>query len=60
VHSHTPKQQQSLTLDAGSTPDQLIAEFVRKKVFATNEQNEAMIIASMTAYCPQYLPQLHS
>jgi hypothetical protein len=49
-----------LTLDAGSTPDELIAEFVRKKVFATNEQNEAMIFAAVTAYCPQYVPQLHS
>jgi hypothetical protein len=33
----------------------LIAAFTAKKVFATAEQNEAMIVASMTAYCPQYL-----
>jgi hypothetical protein len=47
-------------LDEGATPDQLVAAFVARKVFATKEQDEAMIIASMTAYCPQYLPQLHS
>lgn len=40
--------------------DQPIAAFVAKKVFATKQQDEAMIIASMTADCPQYLPQLHS
>jgi hypothetical protein len=34
--------------------------FVAKKVFATKQQDEAMIVASMTAYCPQYLPQLHA
>jgi Protein of unknown function (DUF732) len=43
-------------LDEGATPDQLIAAFITKKVFATKQQNETMIIASMTAYCPQYLP----
>jgi Protein of unknown function (DUF732) len=47
-------------LDEGATPDQLVAAFVAKNVFATKQQDEAMIIASMTAYCPQYLPQLHS
>jgi hypothetical protein len=47
-------------LDEGATADQLVAAFVAKKVFATKQQDEAMIIASMTAYCPQYLPQLHS
>lgn len=49
-----------LNLDQGATPDQLVAAFNRKRVFATNEQNRAMIVASMTAYCPQYLPQLHA
>ncbi|HET6736374.1 DUF732 domain-containing protein, partial [Mycobacterium sp.] len=43
-------------LDEGVTPDQLIAAFVAKKVFATPQQDEAMIVASMTAYCPQHLP----
>jgi hypothetical protein len=47
-------------LDEGATPDQLVAAFVAKKVFATKQQDEAMIVASMTAYCPQYLPQLHA
>jgi len=47
-------------LDEGATPDQLVAAFVARKVFATKEQDKAMIVASMTAYCPQYLPQLHS
>jgi|SRR4029453_1896046 Protein of unknown function (DUF732) len=47
-------------LDEGATPDQLVAAFVAKRVFATREQDKAMIVASMTAYCPQYLPQLHS
>src|SRR2546426_11651813 len=47
-------------LDEGATPDQLVASFVAKKVFATKQQDEAMIVASMTAYCPQYLQQLHS
>jgi hypothetical protein len=42
-------------LDEGATPDQLIAAFVAKNVFATPQQDEAMIVASMTAYCPQYL-----
>jgi hypothetical protein len=47
-------------LDEGTTnPDLVLAAFNRKHVFATNEQNRAMIVASMTAYCPQYLPQLH-
>jgi hypothetical protein len=47
-------------LDEGATPDQLLTAFAAKKVFATKEQDRAMIVASMTAYCPQYLPQLHS
>jgi hypothetical protein len=47
-------------LDEGATPDQLVAAFVARKVFATNQQDVAMIVASMTAYCPQYLPQLHA
>jgi hypothetical protein len=47
-------------LDEGATPDQLVAAFVARKVFATKQQDEAMIIASITAYRPQYLPQLHS
>jgi hypothetical protein len=47
-------------LGEGATPDQLVAAFVAKKVFATKEQDVAMIVASMTAYCPQYLPQLHA
>jgi hypothetical protein len=47
-------------LDEGTTtPDRVLAAFVAKKVFATKEQDVAMIVASMTAYCPQYLPQLH-
>ena len=49
-----------LNLSQGVTPDQVVASFNRKRVFATNEQNKAMIAASMTAYCPQYLPQLHA
>jgi hypothetical protein len=40
-------------LDEGVTPDQVLASFVAKKVFATYEQDRAMIVASMTAYCPQ-------
>jgi hypothetical protein len=36
------------------------AASVAKKVFATKQQDEAMIVASMTAYCPQYLPRVHS
>jgi hypothetical protein len=44
-------------LHEGATPDELVAAFVAKKVFATNEQDVAMIRASITAYCPQYLPQ---
>lgn len=48
------------SLDGGATPDELVAAFVARKVFATKAQDEAMIIASMTAYCPQYLPQLQS
>ena len=47
-------------LDEGAAPDQLVASFVAKKVFAIKEQDVAMIIASMTAYCPQYLPALHT
>jgi hypothetical protein len=47
-------------LDDGATASQLVAAFVAKRVFATKEQNEAMIVASMTAYCPQYIPALHS
>jgi hypothetical protein len=47
-------------LDEGATPDQLVAAFVARKVFATKQQDVAMIAASMTAYCPQYLPQLHA
>ena len=47
-------------LDEGATPDGVLASFVAKKVFATYEQDRAMIVASMTAYCPQYLPALHS
>jgi hypothetical protein len=47
-------------LDEGATPAQLIASFVAQKVFATRQQDEAMIIASMTAYCPHHLPALHS
>jgi hypothetical protein len=47
-------------LSEGPTPDQLVAGFVAKNVFATRAQNVAMIRASITAYCPQYLPQLHS
>ena len=44
-------------LDEGTTtPDRVIAAFVAKKVFATQQQDEAMVNASMTAYCPQYLP----
>jgi uncharacterized protein DUF732 len=43
-------------LSEGATPQQLIASFNAKKVFGTAQQNEAMIVASMTAYCPQYLP----
>jgi len=42
-------------LSEGATPGQLVAAFDAKKVFATRQQNEAMITASMTAYCPQYL-----
>jgi hypothetical protein len=47
-------------LNEGATPDQLVAAFVAKKVFATKEQDVAMLVASMTAYCPQYLPALHA
>jgi Protein of unknown function (DUF732) len=44
-------------LDEGTTtPDRVIAAFVAKNVFATEQQDEAMVTASMTAYCPQYLP----
>jgi hypothetical protein len=46
-------------LNEGATPDQLVASFIAKNVFATAEQDRAMIVASMTAYCPQYLPALH-
>ncbi len=45
-------------LDEGTTtPDRVIAAFVAKKVFATQQQDEAMVTASITAYCPQYLPR---
>jgi hypothetical protein len=47
-------------LDEGPTPGQLVAAFNAERVFATKEQNEAMIIASMTAYCPEHLPRLHA
>jgi hypothetical protein len=48
-------------LDEGTTnPDRVLAAFDAKHVFATHGQNRAMIVASMTAYCPQYLPQLHA
>ena len=43
--------------EIGRRPDQLIVAFVRKKVFATRQQDETMIIASMTASCPQHLSQ---
>jgi hypothetical protein len=39
-----------------TTPDRVIAAFVAKKVFATQQEDAAMVTASMTAYCPQYLP----
>src|SRR5690348_3766859 len=39
-------------LSEGATPGQLIAAFNTKRVFSTPQQNEAMIVASMTAYCP--------
>ncbi|WP_319448316.1 MULTISPECIES: DUF732 domain-containing protein [unclassified Mycobacterium] len=43
-------------LDEGTTtPDRVIAAFAAKHVFATRQQDEAMVTASMTAYCPQYL-----
>ena len=41
-------------LSEGATPGQLVAAFDAKKVFATRQQNEAMITASMTAYCPEF------
>ena len=41
-------------LSEGATPAQLIAAFDAKKVFATAQQNEAMINASIAAYCPQF------
>lgn len=47
-------------LAEGPSPDELVAAFVARNVFATKEQDVAMIRASITAYCPQYLPQLHS
>jgi hypothetical protein len=47
-------------LDEGATPDGLVAAFVEQRVFATRAQDVAMIRASITAYCPQYLPQLHA
>jgi hypothetical protein len=48
-------------LDEGTTtPDRVVAAFDAKRVFATHDLNRAMIVASLTAYCPQYLPQLHS
>jgi len=44
-------------LDEGTTtPDRIIAAFVAKHVFATPQLDEAMVNASITAYCPQYLP----
>jgi hypothetical protein len=49
-----------LNLDQGATPDQLLASFVAKHVFASEAQDRAMIIASMTSYCPQYAPLLHA
>jgi hypothetical protein len=42
-------------LSEGATPGQLVAAFDAKKVFATRQQNEAMITASMTAYCPEFI-----
>jgi hypothetical protein len=48
-------------LDEGTTtPDRVVTAFDAKRVFATHDLNRAMIVASLTAYCPQYLPQLHS
>lgn len=47
-------------LDEGPTPGQLIAVFNADRVFATEEQNEAIIVASITAYCPYHLARLHS
>jgi Protein of unknown function (DUF732) len=44
-------------LNEGASPGQLVAGFEAKRVFATKQQNEAMIFASMTAYCPQHLPR---
>jgi hypothetical protein len=32
---------------------------VARQVFATKQQVVAMISASISAYCPEYLPQLH-
>src|SRR5690349_7428541 len=42
-------------LSQGATPGQLVAAFDAKEVFATSQQNEAMINASITAYCPQFM-----
>jgi hypothetical protein len=47
-------------LSEGPPPDEIVSAFVAKNVFATRAQDVAMIRASITAYCPQYLPQLHS
>jgi hypothetical protein len=47
-------------LSEGATPDRLVGSFNAKQVFGTSQQNVAMIRASITAYCPQYLPQLHA
>jgi hypothetical protein len=42
-------------LSEGATPSQLVAAFDAKKVFGTRLQNETMITASMTAYCPEFI-----
>lgn len=47
-------------ISEGPAPDEIVSAFVAKNVFATRAQDVAMIRASITAYCPQYLPQLHS
>jgi hypothetical protein len=43
-----------VNLSEGPTPNQLIDAFVARKVFATREQDAAMINAAISAYCPQY------
>ena len=40
-----------------TSPEGIIAAFVAKHVFATTQQDQAMVTASITAYCPQYLPR---